>query len=428
LKQALILLAVFALAFVATVLLSGEVLTALKPSLDDRQPAPAGGGGGEAPDLEARRRAEIARTMTQPAGGSPAPVAVEAGASESPATWVVEGRVLTDDGLAPGTLRVSVHPSGPEALASGGGTIRVTGSDAGVYQVGVAADGYVPRVPAEVRVEPGKKYEVEILLTRGFEIRGTVVDSVDQRPIQGAVVDFNGLARATTDAYGFFHSELAAPRALDRITIAHDDYDTQIVHNPVVPDPQNVALAMGRGKAIVMGRVIPAPGMDPPRAFVVRIVRHVMPGHEAVRRERTFRDTSAFEIRGVSDGTHVLEVAFPGTTIATRRIPFDVERDPARSFDVDLGGGGTVEGTFAAPARLLEGRTVSLRDGENHEIGETRTDAEGRFRFDHVAAGEYRIVMPIRIPPVNTPFFPVEDGRTTRVSIDGASGRLAVGR
>ena len=45
-------------------------------------------------------------------------------------------------------------------------------------------------------------------------------------------------------------------------------------------------------------------------------------------------------------------------------------------------------------------------------MGETRTDAAGKFRFEHVAEGEYAIRIDARIPPLHTESFKVEDGKT----------------
>jgi len=43
----------------------------------------------------------------------------------------------------------------------------------------------------------------------------------------------------------------------------------------------------------------------------------VMDGLEELRRERSFSGTNNFEIKGVFDGAHILEVSFPGTTLAS---------------------------------------------------------------------------------------------------------------
>ena len=57
-------------------------------------------------------------------------------------------------------------------------------------------------------------------------------------------------------------------------------------------------------------------------------------------------------------------------------------------------------------------------------MGETRTDAEGKFRFDHAAEGEYAIRMDARIPPIYTEPFKVEDGKVATITVDGQTGRL----
>ena len=60
-----------------------------------------------------------------------------------------------------------------------------------------------------------------------------MVEDVDQRPIQGVIIDFNGIEQATTDSFGAFRDGLVPPRALDIITLTHDEYDRNVVvHQP----------------------------------------------------------------------------------------------------------------------------------------------------------------------------------------------------
>jgi hypothetical protein len=332
--------------------------------------------------------------------------------------------VKTDDALVPESLSVWVRPAEAEPRVTGGGTFRIGDLPPGAYHVGVAAKGYVPRPPTEVVVQAGRKVAVEIPLARGLELRGIVVEDVDQRPIQGARIDFNGIVQAQSDAYGAFSTGLVPPKALEVVTLTHDDYDRHRVVHPVILEPQNIVLAMGRGKGTVTGRIIPPSDGALPARIQVRNWRVPMAGHEELRRELTLENASSFEIRGVFSGPHVLEVAFPGSTIVSRRIEYDLGSDPTRHVDVDLTGGGAVEGVYTAPSNLVAGRQVHLVDTGNHEVGETRTDEKGRFRFDRVPAGEFAIRMGSRIPPLHTQPFQVEDGRVAQIVVDGQTGRL----
>jgi hypothetical protein len=422
LKQILVLVAVFLVACAATLLVfSGGLFKKVEISdtidVDDRPRDPI--------DPVARRQADINRTMinTDEAARN-APLPVEAGTSASPATGEIEGEAKTDDGLTPRDLKVTVYPVGPEAKLLGGGQFMIPDLKPGVYQLGVAADGYLLRQAQEVSVAAGKKYEVKFVLERGFTLAGIVIEDVDQRPIQGVRLDFNGLAHATTDASGAFRTGLTSPKALDIITLTHDDYDRNVVVQPFVPDHQSMTLGMSRGRGTVIGRVIPASGQDAPKQFRVRIIRAVMDGLEELRRERSFSGTNNFEIKGVFDGAHVLEVSFPGTTLASRRIEFDLKRDLAQHFDIDLNGGGTVEGTFTHPANLIAQQPVVLLDRKGRGVGETRTDAAGKFRFEQVPEDDYSIRMNVGIPPINTQSFKVEDRKVATVVVDGQTGRL----
>jgi hypothetical protein len=420
LKQTLLLIAVFAVAFGATLLLSRDLWKPIE--VPDRIETPDGGG----PDADLRsRRGDVARTMiNQPGAPAQADVVVEAGESSEPASGSIEGEARTDDGLDPGALKVMIHPANAEPRLLGGGRFHVDKLPPGTYYVSVAAEGYVTRRAQEVNVEAGKSYKVELGLERGFELRGIVVEDVDQRPIAGASIDFNGLVQATSDATGSFRTTLVTPKALDIITITHDDYDRTYLIHPVIPEPTGITLAMSRGKGTITGRILAPSGEPPPPQIRVRVWRIIMENYEEVRRDRTWRDATSFEIKGVFDGTNVLEISFPGSTYATRRIEFDLARQPALHFDVDLNDGGAVEGTFVSVNKLVAHQPVTLMDTRNHPMGETRTDAEGKFRFDRVAAGDYAIRMDVGVPQINTQHFRVEAGKTSTITVDGQLGRL----
>jgi hypothetical protein len=330
----------------------------------------------------------------------------------------------TDDGLEPRNLKVYVHPPGPEARLLGDGRFTLTGLQPGTYALGVGADGYLLRRAEEVIVTGGNRYRVDLWLERGIELAGRVIDDVDQRPIQGAFIDFNGLAQATSDASGSFSTGLVSPKAVDVITVTHDDYDRAYLIHPVVAEPKGITLAMSRGKGTVTGRIIQVSGQELPATIRVRLWRVVMPGHEELRRERVLRGTDSFEITGVFDGSNVIEVAVPGTTIASRRIEFDLNRRPAGHFEIDLNGGSRVDGTYTSTSGIVGLQPVTLVDGSNHVMGETRTDSKGKFRFDQVLEGEYALRMEGRIPPIYTQSFRVEDGKVATVTVDGQTGRL----
>jgi hypothetical protein len=275
-----------------------------------------------------------------------------------------------------------------------------------------------------VPVEAGKKVKIELGLDRGIELSGTVHEDVDQRPIQGATIDFNGLAQVISDSYGSFRTGLVPPKALEIITITHDDYERNVMIHPVIPETKGITLALTRGPSTLLGRVIAPRGEPVPPVLEVRVIRIQMENYEELRRERTFRNTSSFEIKGVFSGLHALVVSFPGTTFASRRVEFDVERNPSIAVDVDLTHGGSIEGSYTSPAGLIANIPILLVDTKNHPMGEARTDTEGKFRFDHAAPGDYAIRMDARIPPIHTEPFKVEDGRTAKITVDGQTGRL----
>ena len=94
------------------------------------------------------------------------------------------------------------------------------------------------------------------------------------------------------------------------------------------------------------------------------------------------------------------------------------------AVDVDLTRGGSIEGVYTSPSGQVANIPILLVDSQNHRMGEAKTDAEGKFRFDHAAAGEYAIRMDARIPPIYTEAFKVEDYKVVKITVDARTGRL----
>jgi hypothetical protein len=319
---------------------------------------------------------------------------------------------------------VTVFPPIPDAAAVSGNGFRLARVPEGAYHLGILAEGYLLRSPVPVDVKKGNKYEIELWLERGMELRGTVIEDVDQRPIAGVLIDFNGVGQATTDSSGAFKTGIVPSKALEVITLTHDDYERNVVLHPVLPDPHAIVLAMSRGKGSVTGRILAAGNEPPPSHFRVRIIRAPMEGFDEVRRDRTFRGVTNFEIRGVFPGANVLEVSFPGTSYTTRRIDFDLGQQLTAHFEVDLQKGSLIEGSYTTPSGLIASIPITLVDSKNHVMGEARTDAAGKFRFERASEGEYAIRIDARIPPLHTETFKVEEGRTATITVDGQTGRL----
>jgi hypothetical protein len=117
-------------------------------------------------------------------------------------------------------------------------------------------------------------------------------------------------------------------------------------------------------------------------------------------------------------------VSFPASALASRLIPFDVERQPSIHLDVDLARGSLIDGTYTAPSGLVASIPITLVDMKNRVMGETRTDPAGKFQFAHAPEGEYAIRVDARIPPIHTESFKVEEGRTATITVNGQTGRL----
>ncbi len=422
-KQTIVFIGILVAAFVVTLLLLGTDMKDLWAAVStDSPPAP--------PPISSedqaaqRRQRDIMRSM---ASEQDSAIAVKSkdGPDASATVGLITGVISPDDGSNPSGAQVTIQPSAGRLRWIDGGHFEITDVPPGYYIVGATLAGFAPQRPVDLHVEAGKQYSVDIPFEKGVYFRGRVVDDVYQRGIEGASVDFNGLARVRSGPNGSFEVTAAvSQKGLELITLSHDDFDRHTYVRHPFPEPNNLVLAMSRGPANISGRLVFADGAEMPQEFRVRVWRVPSTDFEELRRERVFRDTRSFEIKGVFGGPMLLEVDFPGTARASRRVAFDLGRDTTKDFELFFDRAASIDGVFVGRGGNIARIPLVLLDGTNHVCGQVQTDDKGNFHFHSVAAGEYHVRIDSGNPVLHTDAFVVPELGTVNIVVDGDLGRI----
>ena len=126
-----------------------------------------------------------------------------------------------------------------------------------------------------------------------------------------------------------------------------------------------------------------------------------------------------YRLRGLRPDSYRIAFQVPGQSTQERAAPAEVRAgEPITVVDLRTGGTGRVVGvvTRAGDGRPVAGASVRLfRDGDNDRGLRTTTDGEGRYGFDRVPTGRYRVAASDREGVL----------RTTWASADGGSVRAA---
>ncbi len=421
-NQKLVGLLLFAGVFVAAFLLLRDSST--MTSIPDRSPevdVPTSPTSSE--EIERIRTSAQRRATRETTAGSS--VTTESSADKTLGSVLIG--VTTDDGLDALGLRVEVLPSGGERKTTADGRIDIGGIAPGIYTISVTADEYLTRPVPAVVVEAGKRVLVNVALDRASFLAGTVTEETFGRPLAGASIDFNGLVRATSDLSGNFRTAARIrPTALDVIHVHHPDYDSQHFLRMPITDIGNIRLSMGRGKGTLEGRIIALGRREAPPRIVARVLRPLEGKEVELRREVIVVGKSDFRIEGVYDGPYVLEVEFPGSSIAGRREEFDLTKEPdhRKAYEFLIPEGPNIIGTLVSRVGLHSGVVVELVDEFNRVRARSTSLTDGKFSFDAVPAGEWRYRVDGRVPTTWSTPFKVEEGRVLAQTMELESGRF----
>jgi large repetitive protein len=301
-----------------------------------------------------------------------------------------------------------MEPTGPD------GAFSVEGlDDATTYDV-VALPERGPSLTKRNVAAPAD--DVELTVADRGTVLGAVTDG-DGRPVTEFVVSYTperggGPGRGGFGGGGRGGSD-AAPTSLhsDDGSFALDDvppgrwtveasaagYQRGRASGIVVEEggtTKGVAIRLARG-GVVSGRVLESrSGQGVLGATVIARLAGVAAGRGPSATDALNQQTDAdghFEISGLAPGTYALTARHPDWSDGLASVEL---KDATASVDIRLGIGGSLTGTVVTAGRPVAGASVALRGGVGAGGGgpnSAMSDAAGRFRFDHLAAGRYEV-------------------------------------
>ncbi|MEZ5988284.1 MAG: carboxypeptidase regulatory-like domain-containing protein [Planctomycetota bacterium] len=402
--------------------------------------------------LRATKEGYAPRTALRAFGG--AEVVIELGAGAT-----VFGRVSDKaDGrpVAGAEVKVSVRgesatlgttESGPD------GTYRLEGLPAETVYVQCTAAGFGEQVWNKLDIEPGKEHRVDLELDKGRLLIGTVTDATTGKPVPGASVARSWTFRddVLTDGAGRYALAVSERSGYVALHVRAEGYVEQV--EPIAVGVERLDVVLRRGGS-VKGRVVDGSGAAIAGAYVAAgasyTARQGIGNTDWIRAE--VDRNGFFEADGL-DPMHVysLYMRAPGrgtkVYILPRRLAagevldvgdlrllaaggvegrvVDDEGQPVAGMEVSLAGHNAdadrlLQGTTAAP--LGEGR--DNRHVYQFEMRDSRSAADGSFRFTGVAAGTYELRINRRGgDPIELSGVEVRDGEVT----EGLVLRLVVG-
>jgi hypothetical protein len=341
---------------------------------------------------------------------------------------VKDARITTGKRDIMSSMTEGLLGSGPECVtdAQGGFTLRGLGSDQGLSLTVRHPDFRELALP-ELVLAPGEQRDLgNVTLSVGAAVYGRVLDA-EGGPVGDITVMVSNntgttFKRGTSDDEGRYRVEGLPPGSYNvmrmdlRMSLDSDD-PTSFMKDMVM---ESVQLAEGEEKEVdlsaksaggtrVSGRVTAADG-PVPGALMTLVPEHG--GMSGLEFASTAEDgTYAFE--GVTPGAYVLSVtvmetnnaAVAGQASSPVSQQLAVGGLPEQRQDVRLPGGelhGTVESAVDG-TKLAGGRVILEREDSDRpdfgfsaamdgRVGETYTDAQGKFRFRFLPSGRFAVV------------------------------------
>ncbi len=364
----------------------------------------------------------------------------------------IVGTVVGPDGVGVGgAVITAINAQGitsrGETLSEPGGAFKIDDLRSGSYFLMVRAEGY--KAQRQNRVQAGKM-DVLIELGELASISGRVlaggapvpkftaaVRRTTPNPTPGATMVYE-----ETGTQGEFEDGSFTLKNLDGghyavyvtapgLAPAQSEVFQVVGSQP--PSPLTIVLMPGgriRGRALDAGGAAVAGALvsvrdnlssdSPLDDFLGGLVT-------SLATERTVRSDSEgyFEVGELSPAVYKLMVEHPRFTSEVVRELNVVEGGLTQVGDVTLRGGGTVNGsvTDQAGARLPRAFVALISTSEPGFQYQTRTDAEGRYEFQHVRPGSYKLWATRSSPTSSSdPFQSILDQQASEVSISVADG------
>lgn len=308
-----------------------------------------------------------------------------------------------------------------------------------------------------LRVEPGPSgtVQMDLALDDGIEVRGTVVDARSGAPIAGARIGEGWTFRRSvrTDAAGHYRFPGIGETGVLELHVTADGYgkDQRARFPPVVDGIVTVDFALQPGRT-VRGRVIGPDGRPVPNAYVCAVGNEM--GSSGQRHDWRSAHSDAFgrfELHDlIADLRHCLVTSAPG--LANDVV--DLPREELDTRELDVGDirlaapalvAGTVtddqgrpvanvevqlSGTNRDRDRLRAGSALEPESGWYVKQREGQTDADGRFAFGDLGAGDYALtaLRPGRPPSPKVPVTVAAGERVEGIGLTFLPGEALRGR
>ncbi len=325
-------------------------------------------------------------------------IVLEAGA-------VVEGTVLTADSepVVQASISITEQTDGMSRgmqVSAGGqtdveGRYRVEGAPTGSATISVYhADRQ--RLTKNIEVRSGSQI-VDLVLDRGFEITGQVVDP-DGTPVVGAALSTQEVTQAGMTHYSYGSTPLATSTANGTFTltdVAAGKYTVSASREgfaPALSEPvevvgnvSGVLLELRRG-ATLKGRVV---GLELDELGALTLAAFSQQG--GMRRGRVdFSSEYVFENLAAGQWHVQAQVASSGRSSALQvEVPEGVDEVLK---DIEFGTGFTLTGIVIDGEQPLAGANITASSTMGSS-GFSATGPDGRFRIENLKAGSYQVMV-----------------------------------
>lgn len=316
---------------------------------------------------------------------------------------------------------------------------------AGVYTLFVSAPGF--KNERMMRVETGDM-SVRVELTPLPRVRGQVLDP-QGAPLKNFSVNLRVPVQNTDDTISLQETSVAIKGAENgEFEIAcpnQGEFLVEVQRSPYAPtfsdrfsisnggEVSGLVIRMTSG-GVIVGRVVDWQGNPVAGAriethdseYVDDAFFRSLGQYPSAATEVTAKTDAdgKFRIEGLTPETYQLDIRHKDHA---KLIHSDIvvrEATPTDVGDLKLSSGAVVQGSVVGPGgQPLAGATVQLRgDGEEPHNYPARTDTDGRYRVEHVAAGSY-VIYAQRSGDPNNPFLGATDMKKTQRNIVVSEGQ-----
>ncbi|HVS15472.1 MAG TPA: carboxypeptidase-like regulatory domain-containing protein, partial [Thermoanaerobaculia bacterium] len=312
------------------------------------------------------------------------------------------GRPVTDAVVGAGRIEASTRfPNGVrpdfapwDGTTDGEGRFELKHLEPGPTRVRVQHDEHLP-LSTELELEAGER-EIELVLERGYEIRGTVVDEQGE-PLPRARIyrmqhradgsSGGGSTSTVTDAAGGFVLTGLEP-AVYELSARRDDLGVGKARPVVIEDRSvsGVEIVVPAGVS-VEGRI---DGLSP-QELRDAWIRASGPAILGSKSAWAFDDAGSFRLRGLTPGWW--EISGYSETAGRTSTVVEVGDAPITGVVLRFArdDGTTLSGLVLRQGEPVLGAYVTLSPDSGGFRPSTRTDAGGSFRFESLPPGEVTV-------------------------------------